>query len=95
MDFDLNLISLRDMEEDVPMTSRERACLRRWVNDGHDIETNPWHHLEADGVEMNYLKALRIQSGYSHGPWDSWEFEVPWKWDLSGHELIENDSLTK
>ena len=67
-DYLANLEGMHEMEEDIPMTRFERARLRSWVKDGHDIESNPW---------------------------DSWEFEVPWKWDLSGRFLIENDTLTK
>lgn len=94
-DYLANLEGLREMEEDIPMTRFERARLRNWVKDGHDIESNPWNDLNSDSSPMNYLKALRIRYGASHGPWDFWEFEVPWKWDISGHVLIENDTLTK
>ena len=95
IDYKVNLVSLHEMEEVVPMTSYERARLRNWVKDGHDVESNPWNYLNDDGSEMNYLQCLRIHNGYSHGPWDSWEYQVPWKRDLSGLELIENDNLTK
>ena len=94
-DYLANLEEMHEMEEDIPMTRFERARLRSWVKDGHDIESNPWDYLNSDSSPMNYLKALRIRYGVSHGPWDSWEFEVPWKWDLSGRFLIENDTLTK
>lgn len=94
-DYAVNLESLREMEEVVPMTSYERARLRGWVKEGHDVESNPWDFLNADGTEMNYLQSFRIRYGYSHGPWDSWEYSVPWKRDPSDHELIENDTLSK
>lgn len=95
IDYAVNVESLRKMEEVVPMTSYERSRLRNWVKDGHDVESNPWNFLNDDGSDMNYLKAFRIRFGYSHGPWDSWEYSVPWKIDSSGRFLIENDTLTK
>ena len=95
IDYGVNLEALHEMEEVVPMTSSERARLRSWVKDGHDVESNPWNFLNEDGSEMNFLMCLRIRNGYSHGPWDSWEYAVPWKWDPSWHELVENDTLGK
>lgn len=95
VDYAVNVESLREMEELVPMTSYERSRLRGWVKEGNDVESNPWNFLNADGSEMNYLEAFRIRFGYSHGPWDSWEYSVPWKLDRSGRFLIENDTLTK
>ncbi len=95
VDYKVNLESLHEMEEVIPMTSTERARLRKWVKDGHDIESNPWDYLNADGSKMNYLQCLRIRNGYSHGPWDSWEYSIPWKWDLFCRELIECDTLSK
>jgi len=68
IDYKVNLVSLHEMEEVVPMTSYERARLRNWVKDGHDVESNPWNYLNDDGSEMNYLQCLRILNGYSHGP---------------------------
>ena len=62
-EYRMNLAAFRDMEEVVPMTKNERSQFTRWVLNGHDSP-------------MNYLKALRIRCGYSHGPWDSWEYAV-------------------
>lgn len=62
-DYAVNLESLREMEEVVPMTSYERARLRGWVKEGHDVESNPWDFLNADGTEMNYLQSFRIRFG--------------------------------
>ena len=77
VDYAVNLQSLHEMEELVPMTLHERECLRRWVKNGHDVDSNPWHYFESDNLEMNYLKARRILFGASHGAWDSWEFDSP------------------
>lgn len=74
VEYAVNLESLHEMEEVVPMTLRERSLLRAWVKRGHDLDSNPWKIFEPDGSNMNYLKALRIRVGASHGPWDSWEF---------------------
>ena len=74
VDYDVNLCSLHEMEEVVPMTLLERARLRGWAKAGHDVDTNPWNLFEPDGSEMNFLKAHRIRFGYSHGLWDAWEY---------------------
>ena len=31
IDYQVNLVALQEMEEAVPMTLRERQCLRKWV----------------------------------------------------------------
>ena len=82
IDYDINLCSLQEMEEAVPMTLLERSRLRSWAKDGHDGDSNPRKRYELDGSDMNYLKAHRIRLGVSHGLWDSWEYapylcEVP------------------
>ena len=74
IDYHVNLESLHEMEECVPMTLSERNAIRLWAKIGHDIDSNPWKMYESDGHSMNYLKALRIRRGSSHGPWDSWEY---------------------
>ena len=48
MDYQLNLLALEEMENLVPMTLHERTCIRKWVKSGHEIESNPWHYLDAD-----------------------------------------------
>lgn len=86
MDYQNNLIALEEMEKLVPMTRQERDCLRIWVHMGHEAESNPWHYLDGDGLQLNFLEAFRLRYGYSSGPWDYWkgpEFELLW------------DSLTK
>ncbi len=80
VDFKVNLVALREMEEVVPMTAQERRCLRNWAKGGHDIDSNPWNYFEPDRSEMNYLKARRILFGSSHGPWDGWEYDTPTIW---------------
>ena len=73
-EFQMNQDAFHQMEEVVPMTSIERSNFAHWILTGHDLDSNPWRYFEPDGSPMNYLKALRIRCGYSHGPWDSWEF---------------------
>ena len=63
IDYDINLCSLQEMEEAVPMTLLERSRLRSWAKDGHDVDSNPWKMYEPDGSDMNYLKAHRIRFG--------------------------------
>lgn len=73
IDYQLNLEALREMEEYIPMTDRERSCLRRWVHKGHDPESNPWDYYGSDSIQLNYLQAFRLKFGYSSGPWDYWK----------------------
>lgn len=73
MDYQLNMEALREMEESVPMTKRERESLRKWVKKGHDPDTNPWDFSDADDLPLNYLQAFRLEHGYSSGPWDYWK----------------------
>ena len=37
IDYQVNLAALQEMEEAVPMTLRERRCLRKWVLKGNEI----------------------------------------------------------
>jgi len=81
IDYQLNRHSLREMEEDVPMTLRERNAIRNWVRKGHDPESNPWELLDSDGYHLNFLQAFRLEYGYSSGPWDYWrgpEYQTYW-----------------
>ncbi len=89
VDYSVNLQSMREMEEAVPMTLHERECLRNWVRSGHDIDSNPWHCFESDHREMNYLKARRILFGASHGAWDAWEYESPWFVATGGKDFFD------
>ena len=74
-EYRMNRAAFREMERFVPMTGIERSSLARWILKGHDLDSNPWNYFEPDdGSPMNFLKALRIRNGYSHGPWDEWEF---------------------
>ena len=73
IDYQINMLTLKDFEEVVPMTSFERSAIHKWVKNGHEIDSNPWNLLEDDGYPMNYLKAYRFKFGYSDGPWDNWK----------------------
>ena len=72
IEYQLNKVALREMEEVVPMTLSERTAIRNWVRCGHEVESNPWGYYDADGCPMNYLQAYRIKFGYLSGPWDYW-----------------------
>lgn len=73
IDYQVNLETLHEMEELVPMTLRERRCIRKWVKKGHEVESNPWNYLDSDGLPLNYLQAFRLEFGYLSGPWDYWK----------------------
>lgn len=64
VDHALDLVTLREMEELLPMTLNERKSLRHWVYTGHDPEKNPWRFTDCDGWELNYLDAYRKHLGY-------------------------------
>ncbi len=89
IDYQANLEAMYQLENVVPMTLQERDALRRWVRNGHDIDSNPWHYFESDRSQMTFLKARRILFGASHGPWDSWEFETPWLLDHEKNTLFQ------
>lgn len=72
-DYQINIEVLHEMELVVPMTLPERTRLRKWVRSGHEVESNPWGYLHSDGSPLNFLQALRLEYGYSSGPWDNWK----------------------
>lgn len=85
IDYKVNIWSLHEMEEVVPMTLYERKYLRKWVRSGHEIDSNPWGYFDSDGMPLNYLQAYRLKYGYSSGPWDYWtgpENQILWCDDL-------------
>ena len=59
IDYQVNLVALQEMEEAVPMTLRERRCLRKWVYKGNEVESNSWNYMDSDGMPLNYLQAFR------------------------------------
>lgn len=73
MDYHCNLMELDDMEDRIPMTRNERNCIRKWVRNGHSIETNPWNYTDSDNYQLNYLQAFRLKYGYPSGRWDYWK----------------------
>lgn len=94
IDYEINLESFREMEMVVPMTKPERTALRRWVKKGHDLETNPWNSRDADGEFLNYLRAYRLEYGYSSGPWDTWKGpDTQWYWNPSTHSFSPEDEF--
>lgn len=73
IDYEVNLYAFHEMEQVVPMTKDERSDTYEWVHNGHELESNPWHLKDANGYELNFLRARRIQKGYNSGPWDLWK----------------------
>ncbi len=93
-EYAINWEAFHEMEEIVPMTKPERNALRHWVREGHDIETNPWDAYDSDGYPLNYLRAYRLEYGYSSGPWDSWKGpEYQWYWDEHRHCFAPEDEF--
>lgn len=94
IDYQLNLLELEEMEELVPMTRKERSCIRKWVKSGHSVESNPWNFLDSDGYQLNYLQAFRLQYGYSSGRWDHWKGpETQLLWDDKHNCFIPKSEL--
>lgn len=73
IDYQINILALREMEELVPMTTSERKRIRGWVKKGHELESNPWNYRDEEGYPLNFLQAFRLHYGYSSGPWDYWK----------------------
>jgi len=85
LEYQVNRQTLYEMEECIPMTRRERNCLRKWVRKGYAPDINPWDYYDSEGYPLNYLKAFRLEYGYSSGPWDYWkgpENQTYWCEDL-------------
>lgn len=83
IDYQVNLNSLREMEEMIPMTRKERSRLRSWAFKGYDVDTNPWSYCDSKGFSLCYLQAFRIKYGRPQGAWDFWysyEYDEPY-WD--------------
>lgn len=92
VDYQVNMESLREMEECVPMTKFERDAIRRWASRGNDIEINPWDFKDQNGWPLNFLQAYRLQYGYSGGPWDYWRgSEEEPLWDSDANCFIPED----
>ena len=88
IDYQINIQSLEEMEEVVPMTIGERGALRQWVRQGHELDSNPWNYSDADGYPLNYLQAFRLNHGYLSGPWDDWKGpETQPMWDENGKQF--------
>ena len=60
IDYQINMEAFREMEEVVPMTVSERRATRKWVQRGHELESNPWNYYDTDGLPLNYLQAHRL-----------------------------------
>ena len=91
IEFQLNKVALREMEEVVPMTRSERNAIRKWVRQGHEVESNPWGYYDADGCMMNYLHAFRIRSGCL---WDYLDVsDAPGSWTNDRRSFIPLDEF--
>ena len=88
VDYDANLAAFHEMEEVIPMTTLERKKVLYWVQYGHDLDSNPWGYYDREGFEMSYLHALRIRNGASHGPWDDWEFDIPYRFEDPNKQFV-------
>lgn len=94
IEYIVNLQALKEMEEIVPMTLRERRRIRCWAGKGHDIESNPWDYRDEYGYPLNFLEAYRLFYGYSSGPWDFWKGpEEQLLWDKSSRCFLPKDNL--
>ena len=94
IDYELNWCALREMEEIVPMTKSERRAIHKWVAKGFDIESNPWNATDEEGLPLNYLRAYRLEFGFSSGPWDFWKGpEDQWYWDSATHSFSSQDEF--
>ncbi len=92
IDYQVNMEAFHEMDECVPMTKPERDFLRKWVQKGHDLETNPWDCTDSEGLPLNYLQAYRLEYGYLSGPWDYWKGpDTQSYWDDSRKCFISKD----
>lgn len=93
-EYEVNMETLREMEEVVPMTRREVRALRSWAKRGYDVETNPWGYTDSEGYPLNYMEAYRLEHGYSSGPWDYWRGpEYQLLWDNVNRRFASKDEL--
>lgn len=59
-----------------------------------EIESNPWHYLDANGMPLNYLQAFRLKYGYPSGPWNYWKGpDEQFLWDDASQCFISKDKL--
>lgn len=94
IDYEINLEALREMEEVVPMTKPERRALHKWVSKGYELESNPWNATDSEGYPLNFLRAYRLENGYSSGPWDTWKGpDTQWYWNPIKHCFSPEDEF--
>ncbi len=46
--------------QEMDATPEEREAVLLWVNEGNDIESNPFYTCNENGSTMDFLSALRI-----------------------------------
>ena len=66
IDHQVDLVTMREMEEMVPMNLYERKSLHSWVYNGNDPEKNPWGYCDEDGWMLDYIHAYRRHHGYEY-----------------------------
>lgn len=92
IDYQINIEALREMEELVPMTIHERNAVRKWVKNGHELDSNPWDYYDSDNSPLNFIQAFRLKHGYSSGPWDYWKGpDTQPYWDNEQKRFISKD----
>lgn len=62
IDYQVNLVALQEMANVVPMTRRERHCLRKWVHKGNEFESDPWNFRKGSDTELHWMHiSLQVQ----------------------------------
>ena len=54
----------KEFENKTPMTAKERRKLRRWVEDGNSVYSNPYDLYDDAGHLMDFITARRTQKYY-------------------------------
>ena len=66
IDYQVNLVALQEMANVVPMTRRERHCLRKWVHKGNEFESDPWNFRKDSDTELHWMHISLQEQLLSH-----------------------------
>mgnify|MGYP000755742480 FL=1 len=66
IDYQVNLVALQEMANVVPMTRRERHCLRKWVHKGNEFESDPWNFWKDSDTELHWMHISLQEQLLSH-----------------------------
>ena len=55
---------LKDFEQRTPMTVKERRKLRKWVEEGNSVYSNPHDLYDDKGRLMDFLSACHVEKDY-------------------------------